>query len=67
MELFPPYLKKNKKGSYVSSKKEKSNVKEHGRGIAIVENALEKYGGNLRLEEKDGYVTAMAFMPVLDE
>ena len=61
-------LKKNKKGRYISSKKERSKgIREHGRGIAIVENALEKYGGTLRFEEQDGFVTAMAFMPVAEE
>ena len=58
-------LKKNKKGRYISSKRETGNSKEHGRGIAIVENALAKYEGNLRFEEKEGSIIAMAFMPAV--
>ena len=58
-------LKKNKKGCYISSKRENGNSKEHGRGIAIVENALAKYEGNLRFEEKEGSIIAMAFMPAV--
>jgi len=58
-------LRKNKKGQYVSSKKENGSLKRHGRGVAIVENALKKYGGNLRFEENENYMTVFAFLPVV--
>lgn len=58
-------LKKNKKGRYISSKKETGNFKEHGRGVAIVENALAKYDGDLRFEESEDSLIAIAFMPAL--
>ena len=58
-------LRKNKKGQYVSSKKENGSLKRHGRGVTIVENALKKYGGNLRFEENENYMTVFAFLPVV--
>ena len=59
-------LKKSKKGRYISSKREAGNSKEHGRGIAIVENALAKYDGYLRFEESKRSFVATAFLPVLE-
>lgn len=59
-------LKKNSKGQYISSKRDVNHSKECGRGIKIVENALEKYGGYLRFEEKDTQMTALAFIPLLE-
>ncbi len=58
-------LRKNKKGQYVSSKKENGSLKRHGRGVTIVENALKKYGGNLRFEENENHMTVFAFLPVV--
>lgn len=60
-------LKKNEKGQYISSKREKTSLKKHGRGIAIVENVLEKYGGHLRFEECEGQMTVLAFLPSIEE
>ena len=56
-------LKKNKKGRFISSKT--GNSQEHGRGVAIVENALAKYDGDLRFEESEDSFIAIAFMPAL--
>lgn len=60
--IIPP--KKNKKGYFISTKKEVSGIKEHGRGIRIVEKTLEKYAGSLSWKEENGYVTVAAFIPV---
>lgn len=54
---------KNKKGHFVSTKKEKTKFKEHGRGIRIVEKTLEKYNGSLTFKEEEGRVVVAVFIP----
>lgn len=58
---------KNKKGHYVSSKKETNKIKEHGRGLRIVETNVEKTGGYLAFKEADGKVIVTAFIKEREE
>ncbi len=60
-------LKRNGKGKFVSSKKESYKTKRHGRGITIMENILEKYGGYLRFEEKENRLSANVFLPSVEK
>lgn len=53
--------KVNKKGKFISSKKEESSEKLHGRGFRIVETLVEKYGGyvDVHIEEKDWMIVTV--------
>lgn len=53
---------KNKKGRYLSSKKETGKWKEHGRGLNIVEKTVEKYGGHLDIKIEERRFIATAFI-----
>lgn len=59
--------KKNKKGRYISSKKEGNRTKEHGRGLRIVETNVEKYGGYLDFKETEEKVIVTAFIKGQEE
>lgn len=59
--------KKNKKGRYISSKKDGKKTKEHGRGLRIVQTLAEKCDGYLNFDEKEDKVTVTAFVKGLDD
>ena len=59
--------KKNKKGRFISSKKEGNRTKEHGRGLRIVETNVEKYGGYLDFKETEEKVIVTAFIKGQEE
>lgn len=53
---------KNRKGAYLSTKKDDDKNRAHGRGLNIVEKTVQKYGGYMDFKVEDQKVTSTVFL-----
>lgn len=59
--------KKNKKGRFISSKKEMSSERMHGRGFRIIETLVEKYGGYVDMQVEENWMIISVFLQEKEE